>query len=268
MKKSVKIAIFFAVYFLAAKAGLIYNVNQFASIVWAPTGLSLAVLLLFGRDLWPAIFLGAFAANFSVGASITTALGMACGNTLEALVGAYLCLKTTEFHPSLRRRRDAVALIVKAALFSTLISAIFGIGSLWLTGVLATEQVGYTWLQWWVGDVISDLTLAPAILVFATAVPVKRFLWNSSSWLEKGSLATIVVALSILVFGGSEWMDFLSGHKVYLIVPPLLWAALRFGQRGATFTNLAVSAFAIGFTAYDVGPFTAAPSPSSNLIHL
>src|SRR2546425_8698285 len=80
-----------AIYFATGKFGLsISPVAEFATLVWPPTGISLAALLVFGYRLWPGVFLGAFWVNTHTGASVPMALGMATGNTLEAVLGAYL----------------------------------------------------------------------------------------------------------------------------------------------------------------------------------
>jgi integral membrane sensor domain MASE1 len=49
------------VYFLAGKLGLHFAfLHASASAIWPPTGIALAAVLLFGRRIWPAIFVGAF----------------------------------------------------------------------------------------------------------------------------------------------------------------------------------------------------------------
>jgi len=93
--------VIFAIYVLAAYVGLeIAPVNKFATLVWAPTGISLAWLFLFGFRYWPAIFMAAFFINLFTGASVAGAFGIAIGNTLEALVGSYL-LRLANFEASL-----------------------------------------------------------------------------------------------------------------------------------------------------------------------
>ncbi len=67
-------------------------INPSASSVWPPTGIALAALLILGYDVWPAILIGAFAVNMTTTGSVATSLGIAAGNTLEALLGAYLVL--------------------------------------------------------------------------------------------------------------------------------------------------------------------------------
>src|SRR5579864_3401721 len=79
-------AILAVVYFGAAKLGLRYAfVHPSATAVWAPTGISLAALLIFGVRVWPGIFLGAFLANLTTAGTVLTSLGIAAGNTLEGV---------------------------------------------------------------------------------------------------------------------------------------------------------------------------------------
>ncbi len=80
-----------AVYFVLAKLGLrLASINPSASPIWPPTGLALAAVLLGGLRIWPAIFIGAFAANATTAGTLETSALIALGNTLEAVAGGYL----------------------------------------------------------------------------------------------------------------------------------------------------------------------------------
>src|SRR5258708_6411957 len=79
------------VYFISGKLGLrLAFVNASATAVWPPTGIALAVLVVMGYRFWPGILLGAFLVNLTTSSNVPTSIGIAIGNTLEALVGAYL----------------------------------------------------------------------------------------------------------------------------------------------------------------------------------
>src|SRR5213080_3224960 len=79
------------VYVLAGKFGLsLAFVHASASAVWPPTGIALAATLLLGYRVWPALLLGAFLVNVTTAGSVWTSLGIAGGNTLEGLLGAFL----------------------------------------------------------------------------------------------------------------------------------------------------------------------------------
>src|ERR1043166_5877596 len=85
------ILIFAAIYVCSGVFGLSFAfLNRSASAVWPPTGLALAVLLRWGPRLWPGVFMGAFLVNIMTQGSLATSLGIAIGNTLEALSGAWL----------------------------------------------------------------------------------------------------------------------------------------------------------------------------------
>src|SRR5262249_35688863 len=67
----VEIALLAAVYVATGKIGLsVHAVSGFATVVWAPSGIALAALLLCGLHLWPGVLLGAFILNRWQGASI------------------------------------------------------------------------------------------------------------------------------------------------------------------------------------------------------
>src|SRR5438034_6328454 len=85
------LAILAVAYSIAGKLGLrLAVVHASATAVWPPTGLALAALLVRGYRVWPSILLGAFLVNVTTAGSVGTSIGIAVGNTLEAILGAYL----------------------------------------------------------------------------------------------------------------------------------------------------------------------------------
>src|SRR6476646_10597874 len=148
-------------YVAAAKLGLDLSVaHGVITPVWAPSGIALASLVLFGRRFWPAVALGALIANATSGADPLVAAGIAVGNTLEAVVGAYL-LERVGFRPSLDRVRHVLQLVVFGACLATLISATNGVAVLTLSGN-APSSLGSDWLLWWFGDTVGILLVAAA----------------------------------------------------------------------------------------------------------
>src|SRR5690348_2254849 len=116
-----------AVYFATARLGLeLAVVARQVSVIWPAAGLALALLVLRGRRLWPAILLGAFAANVLNDTPVLTSAGIAAGNAVEALVGATL-LQQVGFQPAMRRLQDVASLFLLAACLSTLSSAAVGV---------------------------------------------------------------------------------------------------------------------------------------------
>ncbi len=78
------------VYVVVGRLGLRLDaVSGFATLVWPATGISLAAMLLFGYRAWPGVAAGALITNLGIGAPAAVACGIAVGNTLEALAGAW-----------------------------------------------------------------------------------------------------------------------------------------------------------------------------------
>jgi PAS domain S-box-containing protein len=224
-----------ALYIGAAKLGIQLPVaHGIVTPVWAPTGIALAALVLFGPSLWPAVAIGALVANATSGASLTVAAGISIGNTLEALVAAGL-LRPVDFKPSLDRVRDVAALVLLAAGASTAIAATNGVTVLWLSGNLS-DSYASSWFLWWSGDAMGDLVAAPLLLVWLSA----------PFW--KPRVAEVVEGVALLgLLACLSWFVFLHGywHYPHLLFPLLVWASLRFYQRGAVTSSFVVAAFAI-----------------------
>ena len=237
------------VYVVAARLGLELDaVSGFATLVWPASGIALAALVIFGIRLWPGILIGAFTANTLVGAPFLVALGIGTGNTLSAIVGTYLLLRIPGFSPTLTRVRDTLGLIIGAAVVSTLVSATIGVGSLLLGDRIPDGSGLETWRAWWLGDAIGDLLVAPLLLVSAR----KTRLPTGTRLLEALALGLTTIVVGLVVFYGSRNYGALTA---YLIFPVGIWAALRFGPRGAAATILVASAGAVWATTLGHGPF-------------
>ena len=245
-----------AVYFLAARFGLAFApVAGSATLIWPPAGIALAAVLLLGNYVAPAIVLGEFLANYLAGGpGVLVAIGMGLGNACEALVGAWLLRRIPSFTITLERVSSVVALILWSAVVSTLTSATIGVMSLYAGGALQLEAVRDAWRAWWIGDLVGVLLIAPLILAWATTPRAV----NHTRWLEKVALvASLLVVCALAFFKDLLHVPVLATpfHQADLLVAVLLWAAIRFGQRGATTAVLSVSLMALASAALGQGPF-------------
>jgi len=243
------------VYFAAARLGLSMAplaVEQ-VSPVWPPTGIALAAILVFGYRLWPGIALGAFLANATLSEPFGTILGITAGNTLEALAGAWLVNYFVGFDRRMVRLVDAIGLIVLAAGVGCAIAATIGTISLCLGGLHSWGWFGSLWWVWWLGDATGALIVAPAILVWATwplrPMPPRRMA-------EAIALVAALVVVALVVFMAPVPRVTIDRPLEYAIFPFVVWAALRFGQRGTATVTLLASAIAIWGTLNQSGPFS------------
>ena len=244
-----------AVYFLTGKLGLMLAfVHPSVTAVWPPTGITLAAFLMFGYEVWPGIFLGAFLVNIATAGSVPICLGIAAGNTLEGLIGAYLVNKHAGGRHFIDRTSNILRFAVLAGVISTAVSATIGVTSLTFGGYAKWTNFGSIWATWWLGDAAGALVIAPLILLWISR-PKLGWRWTQST--EAVALVVCLVITGLVVFGGL----FLGGAKdyplEYLCIPFLMWAAFRFGPREAATATLILSGIAIWGTFHDWGPFAA-----------
>jgi TolB-like protein/integral membrane sensor domain MASE1/class 3 adenylate cyclase/Tfp pilus assembly protein PilF len=246
------IGILAVIYFIAGKLGLMLaSLHASASPVWPPAGIALAGLLLLGYRAWPGIFIGAFLVNVTTAGNVATAFAIATGNTLEALVGAWLVNRfaggTNVFD-----RPQGVFKFALAAGISAMISPAFGVTSLGVAGFADWANYGAIWLTWWLGDATGDLVFTP--LVFLWSVASKRR-WNKKEAAEVGALLLLLVLLSGVVFGGWPAVSARNYPIVLICGPIVIWTAFRFTQRETATGIFILSAIAVWGTLHGFGPF-------------
>src|SRR5947208_4653940 len=246
------IGIVTGIYFIAGKLGLsLAFLNASASPVWPPAGISLAVLLLFGYRIWPAIFVGAFLVNATTAGNVATSLAIATGNTLEAVSGAWLVNRFAG-GTSVFDRAQGVFKFALAAVVSTIVSPIFGVTSLALGGFANWANYGAIWLTWWLGDATGDLLIAPLIILWSVA---SKRRWNRSQAVEVGVLLLLLFVLSEAVFGGWLTISARNYPIAFICGPIVIWTAFRFTQRETATGIFILSAIAIWGTLHGFGPF-------------
>jgi len=246
-------------YFLAGKFGLaLAVVNASVSPVWPPTGIAFASFLLLGPRVWPAMLVGAFLVNVTTTGSIATSLGIAIGNTVEGRLGADLVRLFANGRGVFDRARDVVKFVVLGGLFSTTVSATIGVSSLTLGGAASWREYPAIWFTWWLGDAVGALVVGPVIVLWSARIAAPRSWWRV---LEGVGLFAAVTAAGALVFFG-----FVGQPLTFLCLPPMIWAAFRFGQRETAAAIAILSTLAIWGTVHGFGPFADGPPNEALLL--
>ena len=242
----VQLAVVTLAYWLAASVSLrLALVHGQVTPIWPPTGIALVAILVFGRRVWPAVYVAALAVNLPIGPSPLGAAFIAAGNTLAPLAAAAL-LKRAGFRIELDRLRDAAVIIVLGALVAMTISATVGASVLVISGAVPAGNFWSTWAVWWTGDAMGVLLVAPFIL---------SLLPNARAPAPTLRTAAELVAL-LLVIGIVTFVLFQNGlHLEYLVFPLIMLAAWRFRLRGAAPAALVASGIAIWAAVQGTGPF-------------
>ena len=241
------------IYFIAGKLALkLAFLNASASPVWPPAGIALAALLLMGYRMWPAVFIGAFFVNLTITGNALTSLGVASGNSLEAICGAWLVNRFAGATQVFDRPQDVFKFAI-AAVISTAVSPSIGVTSLALAGSVHWWNYGPVWLTWWLGDTAGDLIVAPLILLWAIAPPRRN--WTRGQAVEVSILLLLLFVLGETVFGGWFPVSAKNYPVSFLCGPVVIWTAFRFTPRETATGIFVLSAIAIWGTLHGYGPF-------------
>jgi len=243
------------IYHLAARLGLLMaNVQPNTSPVWPPTGIAIAALLLFGKKYWPGVTLGVIFGYLFNNNALNVTIGLAIGNTLEAIVAVSLLKKFADFHNSLDRIQDVIGLAFFGAI-ATSISASIGVLTLLIVGVDIELFMWTVWFTWWIGDFLGLLVITPLLLIWFTHWPLN---WKSKTFLEGVIVIVLLLIVTSYVFTNQQIGQVAHEAMIYLIFPFVIYAALRFTQLGAVNSVALVSGIAIYGTVIGSGPLVRA----------
>ncbi|MFK5951068.1 MAG: EAL domain-containing protein [Methylococcales bacterium] len=147
-----------------------------ASAIWPSAGIALAACLIWGRGVWPGIFMGAFIINIWIAfdstnnqailSSVLLVSMISFGAVLQALIGYFLITKSSSQPNSFQTSKQICKLLCFGGAFSCIVGASTGVSGLFLAGFISGEQFFTNWLTWWLGDSIGVILFAPITLVF------------------------------------------------------------------------------------------------------
>jgi signal transduction histidine kinase len=232
-------------YYAAAHVGYAFEfAGPVAAIVWLPVGVAISFLYLGGVGLWPGVLVGDLLVNDYSALPIGSAVGQTFGNLLEVLVATLLMRRLIPRGAPLASVGSVARMVMAFAAGATL-SATVGALSLRLGSVISTGAAPDVWRTWWLGDFAGALVVVPVALAWYRPLPRR---WERRRAIEGALMIGAVAAASEIAFRSHE-------PVAYLVFPTLIWAALRFGERGATLAITIAVGCAVWNTTHNEGPF-------------
>jgi len=243
------------VIYYAAEAGSTFGISGLAlefSLIWPAAGISLAAIMLFGYKALPGVFFGNFIYNFValqdydpslVNNSFAAAM-VAIGSSLQAFVAGWIVRKynTYEYFNTLR---DVLIFLIPAGLIACFIATFVGNITLLFYGGLIDKNFFYTWITFWLGDLIGVYTFTPLIVIWMLSKPP---LPTKKSLIE----AFFITIFFVLVSYATFFWDYRLTH---LYLPLCIWFTFYFSLHGATLVVFLTSALTIVLTSLGYGPF-------------
>ncbi|HET9598962.1 MAG TPA: MASE1 domain-containing protein, partial [Anaeromyxobacteraceae bacterium] len=223
------------------------------ALFWPAAGLLAAALLVTERRRWPALVAAAAvptaAFNAALGQPGSVVAYFALSNAAAALLSAWLTHRLCAGRPQLARPWHVFAFIlVGPFLVSGCASALSAVT---LAAAYHGSTLG-TWLEMWAGTGLGTMTVGSLLLAWAEPSSSRRALGRSR--LERLALAGSFALACWLVFV-SPVLARLT-HEI-LLLPVLVWVALRFRMRGATACGLLLTLVALSATVAGRGVFAA-----------
>jgi signal transduction histidine kinase len=173
------------------------------------------------------------------------------GATLAALTATRLLRTIPHFDPTLSRLRDALGLIALGAFASAMVSSVIGVLSLYATGHEAYSSLPSAWSIYWLGDATGVLLVTPLVFTVPRLVRTLTF----ARALELVALLVLMTLTCVAVFG--DWPP-IAGHLhvlAFVVLPFVMWGAIKFGIAGAAVSVFWTAAIATVLTALGHGPF-------------
>ena len=251
-------------YFAAGQLALSAGISpSHAGAAWPAAGIALACALSFGYRVWPGVWLGAALVEAMLGSTPLLSVLAGAGGALEALAAAALVRRCIGMPGTFERGKDAVEFMAIAAL-SSMIAAIAAAIAAWAQSL---DPQALAWSAWtrWQADAMGIITAAPLVFSWSAQSGTS---WSRRKMLEFSCLALPMLVATYAIFGNDLPSTLPSLPLTFVILPFVIWAALRFEQREVATLNAVVCALAIWHTLAGRGPFAAMPPQTSSLLLL
>ena len=274
MRRSlINILVLTLLYFLTARLSLYLAIaGTNSSAVWPPAGIAVTAIILFGYGIAPGVFIGALSANFVAFISSEhpadiaayTSLIIACGNTAEAIGGAWILRKVAPAAGSFSSLRGILLFVVCGLILTPGLSALPGVLAISTAGVSPWAEFPYVLINWWTGDAVGILIIVPLALTFRN----KQVFHRPAGRLETTlALAGAILSVPAAFFLTESYpLSHISSIKFFPFIF-IFWSTIRIGAFSGAVSVFAVMTMAVLLTVAGTGPFVSL-NPFDSLLEL
>jgi PAS domain S-box-containing protein len=243
---------------LAESALLLPAINPAATPLWPPTGFALALVLLRGYRIWPAILVGSFSPYLMDGRSLLELGSVGIGTLLAAFAGTWLISRWSNGHQTFGTPSSVAKFAIFSFVPTTMISSTIAVAGFILANKPIFSDSVVTWVTWWLADAAGTLVIAPVVVLWAM-MPLHGF--SKWSLLESVAVSILVSVIGIVAYSPligsnliSNDLNVLLPYRSlfgFLVLLPLMWAGLRGNQRSVAtaaliFFGIAAWGFSVG----------------------
>jgi len=255
-----KILLVALLYYLSAEIGFIVSFSDNTLLpFWPPAGIALALVVLYGRKMWPGIAIGSLVIsvkNFWFGSIDSVQLLMAvsviitAGRVLESLAGEFLLKKLVKKTYPFSTTIHAFQFVFIALAISIISSGIAALSLIW-SGAIQNVNLISTLFSLWSRNVVGILLFTPLLL------SLPKLSRKDLTFYKAGELAIFALCfLGVFFLFNMEALRTVFPYALpFIVIPFLLWLAFRFEGITSIIGFIGVSLTAIYFTSQAQGPF-------------
>ena len=240
-------------YFILARFDLrLAHLQPGMDIIWLPAGIAFAAIVLKGNRIAPALFIGSLLVELTTRVPFPPAVAIAAGNTAEAMLGGYLINRFAGGVKAFSRPAFVMRFALLGALLSTFVSAFVGTSVVSASGLMMHSTPTATLAAWWAGHALGVLVLTPFLVLLLDGSHHPLHLR------ELTEMAILLVGLSavcIISFGPAGVFSDRMDTPLFLCVPFLVWAGIRFCPLEVSGACLVLCGFATWGSIHGYGPF-------------
>ena len=251
-------------YYVGTRIGFAWTPSGYpTSAFWPPNAILLAALLLARRRAWWALFLAVLPAHMfaqlQLGVPVWTAAGWFITNSVEAFIGAYFITKFSDSERRLDSVRGVFVFVVFGVLVAPLVTSFLDAAAVVITGW--GKGYWHLGMERFFTNSMAMLTIVPPIVLLTTT----KGRINATRWVEAALLMVATVLVTFWVFGPFPPSPATSPTMMYLPLPLLVWAAVRFGLVGLSSSLFFVSLISTWYATHGLEPFPYASLPQNIL---
>ncbi len=257
-------------YFLSAKLALNLSFKpDYISALWPPNGIILAALLLTEPRRWWWYILSMvpaeLAADIPSGMSVQMALAFVGADCIEVFTAAILLRVVFRGPLQFNNIKNVILYVLYGVVIAPFIGAFFGA---YVPAIDGTDTAYILrWRLWFVSDSLTHLILTPTIFLWLTWDTSNKVDIKVSKIIEMTILVSGVLILAIIFYYRDAVFIGHIPFLVYIPLPFLLWASVRFGLRGIFTLSLVFTVIMIWGATRGFEPF-ASSSPVNDVFNL
>lgn len=247
-------------YYLGARVGFNLTIaSQPVSMLWPPNAILLGALLLAPARAWPVFIAAALPAHLAVelndGVKASMMLCWFISNAAQAVLGAALMRRALPGITRFDNLRAVSVFVIYGAGVAPFLATFLDTGFVWWTG-WRTSGFVEIWRVRFFSNVLAVFTIVPVIVAFGDPLFIRLRGLTWRRWLEAIALTIALTALCVVTFTLAAPAQYAIPTLLYVPLPFLLWAAVRFGPAGTSAALLVFAVASINGAIRGRGPFT------------